>query len=130
SRAHGRMRSLPGPGAAVNVRPSMSRGAAHPELSSSVASLAGLQALVHDGLDGVIATIGELLEAQVPFINEVSFHLQQMRGKLFRPALLALANRVEERPDAREIPLGAVVEIIHLAPLVHDDSIDASSRGT
>ena len=102
----------------------MTRGAAQPELSRSVPSLAGIQRLVHDVLDGVISTLGELLEAEVPFINEVNFHLQQMRGKLFRPALLALANRVEETPDDRETRLGAVVEIIHLATLVHDDSID------
>ena len=49
------------------------------------------------------------------------------RPVLLVPALLALANRVEERPDRREVPLGAVVEIIHLATLVHDDSIDGSS---
>jgi octaprenyl-diphosphate synthase len=102
----------------------MSQGAAHPELSSSIPSLAGIQRLVHDVLDGVIATMGELLEAEVPFINEVNFHLQQMRGKLFRPALLSLANRVEGTPDDRETTLGAVIEIIHLATLVHDDSID------
>lgn len=102
----------------------MNRGATHPELHSSVPSLAGIQRLVHDVLDGVIATMGEMLEAEVPFINEVNFHLQQMRGKLFRPALLALANRVDGTPDDRETALGAVVEIIHLATLVHDDSID------
>ncbi len=104
----------------------MNRGAAHPELASSVPTLAGIQRLVHDVLDGVMATIGELVEAEVPFINEVSFHLQQMRGKLFRPALLALANRVEGTPDERETRLGAVVEVIHLATLVHDDSIDGA----
>ncbi len=102
----------------------MNRGAAHSELLRSAPSLAGIQRLVHDVLDGVLATLSELLEAEVPFINEVNFHLQQMRGKLFRPALLALANRVEETPDERETRLGAVVEIIHLATLVHDDSID------
>ena len=79
---------------------------------------------MHDVLDGVLATLSELLEAEVPFINEVNFHLQQMRGKLFRPALLALANRVEDTPDERETRLGAVVEIIHTATLVHDDIID------
>lgn len=104
----------------------MSRGAAHPELHRSAPTLTGIQRLVHDVLDGVIAHMGGVLEAEVPFINEVSFHLQQMRGKLFRPVLLALANRIEETPDDREIPLGAVIEIIHLATLVHDDSIDES----
>lgn len=105
----------------------MMPGAAQQEIEHAHPSLAAIQGLVHDVLDGVLAHMGEVLEAEVPFINEVSFHLQQMRGKLFRPALLALANRVEESPDDREIPLGAVVEIIHLATLVHDDSIDRSS---
>lgn len=106
----------------------MSRGAASPpDLERSTPSLAAIQGLVHEVLDGVIARMGEVLETEVPFINEVSFHLQQMRGKLFRPALLALANRVEDDPDDRETALGAVIEIIHLATLVHDDSIDESS---
>jgi octaprenyl-diphosphate synthase len=103
----------------------MSRSVAPEQLGRP--SLATIQGLVHEVLDGVLARMGAVLANDVPFINEVSFHLNQMRGKLFRPALLALANRVEEQPDAREIPLGAVVEIIHLATLVHDDSIDGSS---
>lgn len=104
----------------------MSRGAAHRELDRSVPTLTGIQQLVHDVLDGVIAHMSCVLDAEVPFINEVNFHLQHMRGKLFRPALLALSNRVDETPDDREISLGAVIEIIHLATLVHDDSIDDS----
>ncbi|MFN2421950.1 MAG: polyprenyl synthetase family protein [Gemmatimonadota bacterium] len=104
----------------------MSRGAAHRGIERSAPSLTGIQSLVHDVLDGVIVSMGRILQAEVPFINEINFHLQQMRGKLFRPALLALANRVEETPDERESALGAVVEIIHLATLVHDDSIDES----
>jgi octaprenyl-diphosphate synthase len=103
----------------------MSRSVAPEQLDRP--SLATIQGLVHEVLDGVLARMGAVLANDVPFINEVSFHLNQMRGKLFRPALLALANRVDERPDRREIPLGAVVEIIHLATLVHDDSIDGSS---
>jgi octaprenyl-diphosphate synthase len=98
----------------------MKAGAATP-------SLATIQGLVHDVLDGVIAHMSRVLEADVPFINEISFHLQQMRGKLFRPVLLSLCNRIEEDPDHREISLGSVIEIIHLASLVHDDSIDESA---
>ena len=91
----------------------MSRSIAPEQLDRP--SLATVQGLVHEALDGVLARMGAVLANDVPFINEVSFHLNRMRGKLFRPALLALANRVEERPDPREVPLGAVVEIIHLA---------------
>ena len=93
----------------------MSRSVAPEQLDRP--SLATIQGLVHEVLDGVLARMGAVLANDVPFINEVSFHLNQMRGKLFRPALLALANRIEERPDRREIALGAVVEIIHLATL-------------
>jgi octaprenyl-diphosphate synthase len=105
----------------------MRRGAAQQEVDRTRPSLTAIQGLVHDVLDDVLAHMGAVLEADVPFINEVSFHLQRVRGKLFRPALLALANRVEERPDNREVALGAVIEIIHMATLVHDDSIDRSS---
>lgn len=97
------------------------------EIDRSPPSLTAIQGLVHGVLDGVLAHMGRVLDADVPFINEVSFHLQQMRGKLFRPVLLGLANRVEDTPDEREVPLGAVIEIIHLATLVHDDSIDQSA---
>lgn len=106
----------------------MTQGAPNRGVEPSVPSLAGIQRLVHEVLDGVIVHMGQVLEAEVPFINEVNFHLQQMRGKLFRPALLGLANRIDERPDDRETALGAVIEIIHLATLVHDDSIDESDR--
>ena len=123
---HGRPRSLPGRGGGIKLPRAMSHGAAQPNLEPARPSLTAIQGLVHEVLDGVLTRMGAVLEAEVPFINEVSFHLQQMRGKLFRPALLALANRVEDRPDEREVALGAVIEIIHLATLVHDDSIDQS----
>jgi geranylgeranyl pyrophosphate synthase len=105
----------------------MKAGAAPGEIERRTPSLATIQGLVHDVLDGVIAHMSRVLEADVPFINEISFHLQQMRGKLFRPVLLSLCNRIEEDPDEREISLGSVIEIIHLASLVHDDTIDESA---
>ena len=81
----------------------MKAGAAPGEIDRRTPSLATIQGLVHDVLDGVIAHMSGVLEADVPFINEISFHLQQMRGKLFRPVLLSLCNRIEEDPDPREV---------------------------
>lgn len=105
----------------------MTSGAAPTRLAPTQPSLTAIQGLVHEVLDGVISHMGRVLETDVPFINEVSFHLQKMRGKLFRPVLLSLANRVDDRPDERETALGAIIEIIHLATLVHDDTIDQSA---
>jgi octaprenyl-diphosphate synthase len=49
-----------------------------------------------------------------------------MRGKLFRPTLLLLSNRVGDGPEEDAITLAAVVELVHLATLVHDDAVDHS----
>src|SRR2546428_6422713 len=49
-----------------------------------------------------------------------------MKGKLFRPTLLLLSHRASGADDARTVTLAAVVELIHLATLVHDDSVDHS----
>ena len=61
-----------------------------------------------------------------PLVREVSRHLMNMRGKLFRPTLTLLASELEESSDARAVSLAAVGELIHLATLVHDDSVDHS----
>src|SRR5207253_1792993 len=48
------------------------------------------------------------------------------QGKLFRPTLLLLASRAAGADEPRGVTLAAVVELIHLATLVHDDSVDHS----
>jgi octaprenyl-diphosphate synthase len=49
-----------------------------------------------------------------------------MQGKMFRPTLLLLAEEATGTMDQRATTLAAVVELIHLATLVHDDSVDHS----
>src|SRR5881227_2359114 len=49
-----------------------------------------------------------------------------MKGKLFRPTLLLLASRAAGADEPRGVTLAAVVELMHLATLVHDDSVDHS----
>ena len=50
-----------------------------------------------------------------------------MKGKLFRPTLLLLSSAVEERSQPRAVTYAAVIELIHLATLVHDDAVDHSA---
>ena len=45
---------------------------------------------------------------------------------MFRPTLLLLAEEATGGRDPRTTVLGAVTELIHLATLVHDDSVDHS----
>jgi octaprenyl-diphosphate synthase len=67
-----------------------------------------------------------IVEADFGLITEVNTHLFQMQGKMFRPTLLLLAEEATGNRAQRSIVLGAVVELIHLATLVHDDSVDHS----
>lgn len=90
-------------------------------------SLDALQAGVKIRLGGVRQEIRRLIEADFPLIAQVNSHLTRMQGKMFRPTLLLLADSATApEPDARSVPLAAVVELIHLATLVHDDAVDHS----
>ena len=60
-------------------------------------------------------------------MEEVSHHLLGMRGKMFRPTLTLLSSELEGRAEPRALRLAAVIELMHLATLVHDDSVDHSA---
>lgn len=89
-------------------------------------SLSALQGPLRSRLDGVQAELRRIVAADFGLITEVNAHLFRMQGKLFRPTLLLLADEATGGPDHRCETLGAVIELIHLATLVHDDSVDHS----
>jgi len=51
-------------------------------------------------------------------------HLKQYRGKRLRPALVLLAGHACGKVTRAHHVLGAVVEMVHTATLVHDDVLD------
>jgi octaprenyl-diphosphate synthase len=89
-------------------------------------TLADLQQRLRPRLDRVQQDLRRIVEADFGLITEVNSHLFQMQGKMFRPTLLLLAEEATGGRDPRATLLGAVVELIHLATLVHDDSVDHS----
>jgi octaprenyl-diphosphate synthase len=89
-------------------------------------SLAELQQPLRPRLERVQQELRRIVEADFGLITRVNSHLFQMQGKMFRPTLLLLAEEATGSADARATTLSAVVELIHLATLVHDDSVDHS----
>ena len=89
-------------------------------------ALRDIQAPVRDRLEDVVGAMERIVTDDLPIIREVSGHLLQMRGKMFRPTLALLASAVTDTPEPRAVDLAAVVELMHLATLVHDDSVDHS----
>ncbi len=89
-------------------------------------TLAEIQAALGSGLERVQRELRRIVEADFSLIAEVNSHLLRMQGKMFRPTLLLLANEATGARDSRAPILAGVVELIHLATLVHDDSVDHS----
>ena len=89
-------------------------------------TLADLQQPLRARLDQVQQELRRIVEADFGLITEVNAHLFQMQGKMFRPTLLLLSEEATGGCDPRATVLGAVTELIHLATLVHDDSVDHS----
>ena len=85
-----------------------------------------IQAPIRARLDLVPDEMWRVVRADAPIVESVNAHLTGMKGKMFRPTVLLLAAALEDRPDDRAVTMGAIVELIHLASVVHDDSVDHS----
>ena len=94
---------------------------------------AELAASVQQGLDAVEELLRAELSAGELFVSETALHLVQAGGKRFRPLFTMLAAQLGPTPDSAEVVrAAAVVELIHLATLYHDDVMDEADlrRGT
>jgi octaprenyl-diphosphate synthase len=80
--------------------------------------------LVRDDLAAIEAEFSRDSISTVGAITEIGEYLRGGGGKRIRPALLLLAAKLFAYQRRGAIRLGAVVEIIHTATLVHDDIID------
>ncbi|ORX12858.1 nonaprenyl/(2E,6E)-farnesyl/geranylgeranyl diphosphat synthase [Mycobacterium szulgai] len=79
-----------------------------------------------------VARIEQLMDDELRGAHEVMtdslLHLFLAGGKRFRPLFTVLAAQTGPKPDAAEVTTaGAVVELIHLATLYHDDVMDEAA---
>src|SRR6202162_6012202 len=82
--------------------------------------------LIHDELACVEKQISLDSVASVDAVTAIGQYLQSSGGKRLRPALLLLSAKLSGNGGSAAVNLGAVVELIHAATLVHDDVIDAA----
>src|SRR5882724_6632266 len=80
--------------------------------------------LLREDLSAIEREFGRDTVSTVEAITDIGEHLRAGGGKRIRPALLLLAAKLMGYEGRGTIKLGAVVEIIHTATLVHDDIID------
>src|SRR5208282_1951224 len=80
--------------------------------------------LLRDDLSAIEREFGRDTVSNVEAITEIGEYLRGGGGKRIRPMLLLLSSKLFDYRGRGAIKLGAVVEIIHTATLVHDDIID------
>ena len=75
-------------------------------------------------LQKVVRVFDDELFSELPFVNELCTRVRLYRGKMLRPALLLLSARACGKLTDEHLTLAAVVEMVHMATLVHDDVLD------
>ena len=86
--------------------------------------LSGLQTPIAEDLSLVEKILRNELRPDVPWMNQLLENSTLAHGKRMRPTLLLLCGQQVGKLETGHHQLGAAVEMIHVATLVHDDVID------
>jgi octaprenyl-diphosphate synthase len=82
--------------------------------------------LLRDDLVAIEQELGRDSASGVSTITEIAEYLREGGGKRIRPTLLLLSAHTLGYTGQAAVRLGAVVEMVHTATLVHDDIIDGA----
>jgi octaprenyl-diphosphate synthase len=80
--------------------------------------------LIEDGMAQVEEELARQSRAGIPLIDSIGRYICDSGGKRIRPAILLLGAKMCGYDGPIGPRLGAVIELIHSATLVHDDIID------
>tara|TARA_B000000557_G_C20813263_1_gene461487 strand:- start:4178 stop:5155 length:978 start_codon:yes stop_codon:yes gene_type:complete len=69
----------------------------------------------------------ETLNSKVKLINTVVNYISKAKGKQLRPILLLLSSRLCDKPNNNTYNAAALIELMHVATLVHDDIVDEAN---
>jgi len=94
---------------------------------------AAFAATVRDGVGRIEQLMDTELHSADAVMTDSLTYLLKAGGKRFRPLFTVLAAQIGPDPEAAEVTIaGAVIELVHLATLYHDDVMDEAEvrRGT
>lgn len=90
----------------------------------SIATANEVYDLLRDDLSAIEREFTDQSESPVQVVTDIATYLIAGGGKRIRPLLLLLSAKALGCTSTSRIRLGAVVEMLHTATLVHDDIID------
>lgn len=88
--------------------------------------MSAVQKPVRRELERVQTHLRKLFRTPIPILNEVGGHVLATRGKKFRPTMLLLTAKLRGHAGRDAVVCATVVEMVHAAALIHDDSVDRS----
>ncbi|MCC6240515.1 MAG: polyprenyl synthetase family protein [Phycisphaerales bacterium] len=86
--------------------------------------LADLTACIGTELRAVEDRFHLELNSELRCVNTLVKHVSRFRGKMLRPMLVLLSGKAAGQTSDAHITLATVVEMVHMATLVHDDVLD------
>jgi octaprenyl-diphosphate synthase len=82
---------------------------------------------VRQELAEVDRSVRQFFESRIDLLRGMAQHLLGVTGKKFRPTILLLTAHLGQARPEEVIFAATVIELIHTATLIHDDSIDQSA---
>lgn len=82
---------------------------------------------INSDLQKVEKELYAYIATDYPVLEESSVQLLEAGGKRLRPAFALLAGKFYGYPFQKLLPVAMALELIHMATLVHDDVVDAST---
>ena len=89
-------------------------------------SLEAIRSSIAEPFERFQSELDHAFECDVTLVGTVGAHLHRAFGKRFRPMLVLLTAQGFGRATEEAIFGAVVVELIHTATLIHDDSVDKS----
>ncbi|MBS4804553.1 MAG: polyprenyl synthetase family protein [Clostridium sp.] len=77
-------------------------------------------------LNEVLSLMRKNVKCKDKKIENSILELLEGNGKLLRPAFVLIGSKFGDNDKAKSVPTAAVIELLHMATLVHDDVIDDS----
>ena len=78
-------------------------------------------------IQGVVNVIEKNAKCRDKIVEESILELLHSGGKMLRPSFVILSSKFGEYDEKRARALAAVVEMFHMATLIHDDIIDEAT---
>ena len=97
-------------------------------MSRARAAVAELLAPVAEGMERVNEILAVQLNEESPAVRDMTGHVGRFKGKQLRAALVLLSGDATGNSTDEHAAVASIVEMIHLATLVHDDILDGAEK--